>query len=191
MVFMKQMKSLALNLTIALGMALIVAGCSTPSNVNSGPIKAQTFSFVKGGVPAQADFTDNREQSHAMIQQAITDNLASKGLTRVDTGGDVTVAYMVILGNNVTTERIDTYFGYGRNSAALHSKAHKVYTRSKNPNPFEAGTLVVDLLDADTFKLLRRTHVSRPVLRDSSPENREANIREAVDAVLEGLRVRH
>ena len=44
------------------------------------------------------------------------------------------MAYLVILGNNASTESINTYFGYGRDAEALHDKAQDAYTSSKNPN---------------------------------------------------------
>lgn len=169
--------------------ALLLAGCSTPSQVNSGAIQGKTFSFVGGGVPAKAEFADNREQAHSLIQKALTESLTEKGLTKVPTGGDVTVAYLVVLGNNVATETINTYFGYGRDASGLENKAHKAYTGNDNPNYFEGGTLLVDLIDTKTFKLLERHHVTRPLLRDATAEVREANIREAVSAVMKDVKV--
>jgi hypothetical protein len=65
----------------------------------------------------------------------------------VDSVGDVTVAYLVILGNNVTTESMKRNFGYGRKSSALQDKAHEAYNGSRNQNPFEADTLVMDVID--------------------------------------------
>jgi predicted small secreted protein len=175
---------------LALAGALLLAGCSsTPAEVDSGALKARTFSFVGGGVPAKAEFADNREQAHALIQKAMTDSLAEKGLAKVPVGGDVSVAYLVVLGNNVATEAINTYFGYGRDASGLEDKAHKAYTGNDNPNYFEAGTLVLDLIDTKSFKLLQRHHVTRPVLRDATAEVREANIREAVTAVMKNVKV--
>jgi hypothetical protein len=107
----------------------------------------------------------------------------------VEAGGDVTVAYLVIVGNNASTEMIDTYFGYGRDSSALHDKAHAAYGRSQNPNYFEAGTLLIDFIDSRTYKLLKRAYVVRPLLRNPSAEVRVERIQEAVDAVLGDLRV--
>jgi hypothetical protein len=41
-----------------------------------------------------------------MVQQAIIHNLAGKGVTYTPTAGDVTVAYLIIVGNNVATARV-------------------------------------------------------------------------------------
>jgi hypothetical protein len=176
---------------LTLGLAALLAGCSsTPTQVSSGPIKASTFSFI---TPPQQNsaVADERAPVHQMIQEAITQDLAGKGLRKVDSGGDVTVAYMVIIGNNASTEAINTYFGYGRDTVALNEKAQEAYNSSKNPNYFAAGTLLVDLVDAKTFKLLERNHATRPVLNNPTAEMREANIREAVAEALKNVRIEH
>jgi hypothetical protein len=179
----QHLKSLSLSI-LAVGALLLTSCSSVPTKVDSGPIKAKTFNFVQGKPPADKFTVDNREKIHVLIQQAISDDLAAKGLTQVASGGDVTVAYLVIVGNGAMTEEIDTYFGYGRNANALHEKAQEVYSSNKNPNYFEAGTLLVDIIDSRTFKLLHRSHVTRPVLNNPTADVRAAYIDEAVKAVL-------
>jgi hypothetical protein len=170
--------------------ALLVAGCSsTPTNVDTGPIPAATYSFIAKTPGLAPEYADSREQIHAMIQDSISRNLAAKGLSKLASGGDVVVAYLVIVGNNASTESINTYFGYGRGAAALHDQAQDAYAGSKNPNYFEAGTLLVDIIDAKTYKLLKRSYVVRPLLRNPSAELRAERIQEAVDAVLRDVRL--
>jgi len=183
---MKYSLFLALNLA-----ALLVAGCSsTPTKVDTGPIRATTFSFVAGGTRTTPAFAaDGGQPIHAMIQESISRNLAGKGVSKVASGGDVTVAYLVIVGNNASTMAINDYFGYGRDVSALTDKAQTAYTGSKNPNYFEAGTLLVDVIDAKTYKLLKRSYVVRPLLRNPSTEVRAERIQEAVDAVFKDVRI--
>jgi hypothetical protein len=172
--------------------ALLVVGCNTtPTRVDTGPIHAASFSFVAKSPGPPPDYADGREQIHAMIQDSISRNLAGKGLTKLASGGDVIVAYLVIVGNNASTEAIHTYFGYGRNYDALHDKAQDAYTSSKNPNYFQAGTLLIDIIDAKTFKLLKRSYVARPMLRNPSAEVRAERIQEVVDAVLKDVQIAH
>jgi hypothetical protein len=172
--------------------AILLAGCSsTPTKVDSGLIRAASFSFVANRARTAPGFADSREPIHAMIQDSISRNLAGKGLNKLASGGDVTVAYLVIVGNNASTEIINTYFGYGRDDSALHDKAQDAYTSSKNPNYFQAGTLLVDIIDAKTYKLLKRAYVVRPLLSKPSAEVRAERIQEAVDAVLKDVRIAH
>ena len=67
--------------------------------------------------------------------------------------------------------------------------AHDAYTGSKNPNYFEAGTLVIDLVDAKSFKLLKRGYATRPVLRNLEADARAARIQGVVDQIFSDLRV--
>ena len=178
-----------LNCLLAAGI-LVLAGCSsTPVRVNSGAIRATTFSYVTGR-PMPPDYAEKRAQIHRLIQSAITTNLTAKGLSRVPAGGDVYVAYLLILGDNVSTTDVDDYFGYGRNADALLDKAHeKGAIESKNPNYFLAGTLVVDLIDAKNYKLLYRNYVVRQVLRNVPEDVRAERVQAAVDQALANLRI--
>ena len=172
--------------------ALLVAGCSsTPTRVDTGSIHAATFSFVQGR-PAPPEYAEQRAHIHTLIQNAITANLAGKELTRVANNGDVFLAYLVILGNDVATTAVNDYFGYGRDSDALLDKAHEKFTvDSKNPNTFVAGTLVIDVIDAKTYKLLYRDYAVRQVLRNVPDDVRAERIQEAVDAALKNVRIAH
>ena len=169
---------------------LALAGCSsTPTKVDSGKIHASTFSFVNRGARPDPGYTDNRQPVHTMIQDSITKNLAARGVTKAPAGGDLTVGYLVIIGNNVSTESVRDYFGYSEGAAALHDKAHHAYTSSKNPNYFEAGTLVIDLIDSRSYKLLKRGHATRPTLKNLPDDAKAARIQEVVDEILRDVRI--
>ena len=176
-------------LLLAVG-AVALAGCSsTPTKVNTGPIHAHSFSFVKNPDKPAPAYANNEQAVHALIQEDITKNLAKRGINHVAAGGDVTVAYLIITGNNVAARTISDYYGYGDDTPDLLDKAHAAYSSSKNPNYFEAGTLVVDIIDAKTYKVLYRNYVSRPALRNPPAEVRAANIQGAVNEVLSNLRI--
>ncbi len=167
-----------------------LAGCSSaPKNVDTGAIRGRTFAFVNRGVAPSASNLETRQRVHGMIQDAITRNLAARGMTRVQTGGDLTVGYIIFIGNGVTTEAVTDYCTDIEAAAALQDKAHAAYTGSKNPNQFEAGTLVIEIVDGRTYKLLKRAYATRPTLR-TVPENaRPAQIQEVVDVILRDLRI--
>ena len=175
---------------LAIGVAaLVAAGCSsTPTRVNSGTIKARTFSFVNTAGRPQPAYADQTAQIHRLVQAAITADLSRRGLTGVSTGGDITVAYLIIAGNNATTTSINDYFGYGRDVSALTEKAHEKYTENKNPNYFEAGTLVIDLIDSKTNKLLKRNYATRALLTNPTPAQQAERIGEVVGEILKDTR---
>jgi hypothetical protein len=171
--------------------AVVLAGCKTSTHVDKGPIKAATFSFLRAGPLPEGAFTEKRQHIHAYIQEAITGNLAAKGVRAVPQGGDVTVAYLIIVGNNASTSAINDYFGYGPDAFALADKAHSEYTGGKERNYFEAGTLLIDVIDARTQKVLARNYVTRPVLRNPPDDVRKARLGEAVNEVLSQVRFEH
>ena len=176
---------------IALAAAvLVLAGCSsTPTKVDTGPIHARTFNFVDRGNRPVPGFADDREAVHQMIQASITKDLAAHGITLLPTGGDVTVGYLVIIGNHVSTEAINTYFGYSQDAEALGDKAHTAYTQSKNPNDFEAGTLLIDITDGKNYKLLKRGYATRFLDPNATTEARAERIQAVVDEILKNLKV--
>jgi hypothetical protein len=179
----------ALSMACGLMGLWLVAGCSsTPTRVNTGAITAATYDFVTA---KESDFAENRAPVHQIIQDAIADTLARKGLARAEGGGDVKVAYLVLIADNVSTTSINDYFGYGRDAAGLQDKAHEAFSmKNKNPDAFEAGTLVIDIIDARSFELLKRNYVVRPILKNIEPGARMARIRDAVNEALGDLRVK-
>lgn len=170
---------------------LALAGCTTPTRVDSGPIRAQTFSFIDPGPRQVPAYADTSQRVHAVIQKAISDDLAKRGVTLVPKGGDVTVGYLLITGDNASTTSINEYFGLRDDAVALQDKAHAVYTGQKNPNHFEAGTLVIDIIDSKTYELLRRGHATRSVLPNLSPDARAALVEQAVNEIFRDLRIKH
>jgi hypothetical protein len=183
------MKSI-LSILLAAG-ALALVGCSsTPTRVDKGPIQAHTFSFMDTGGKPPVTFADMRPDLHPRIQDAITKSLAAKGLTKVASGGDVVVGYLIIVSDGVSTTALDDYFGYTMSAEKLQEKAHEAFVLdNKNPTPYPAGTLVIDIVDGKTFQLLKRNFVSRPIMRQLPLDERVARLQEAVDEALQGLRV--
>jgi hypothetical protein len=171
---------------------LLFAGCSsTPTKVDEGPIKANSFSFVNLAGRPQPAYADQRAEVNKIIQEAITATLGRFNVPHVASGGDITVAYLVIVGNNASTTSINDYFGYGRDASAIAEIAHERYTQNNNPNYFEAGTIVIDIIDSRSNKLLKRGYASRPLLANPTTEVRTARIQQAVDEALQNLSVTH
>ena len=175
----------SLFLCLAAGVLVLVGCSSTPAKVDHGPIAARSFRFVNPVAAPAARW----KPVHAMIQEAITTNLAERGVAKADAGGDVTVGYLLIVGDNASIVSISDYFANSEDPDKILDKAHAAYTGSKNPNYFQAGTLVIDVIDSKSFKLLKRGYATRPVLRNPSADARAANIQEAVDAILRDLRL--
>jgi hypothetical protein len=171
--------------------ALALAGCSSvKTHVDTGPIHARTFSFINTGARPLPTYAENRKLIHQNVQEAIAKNLTAKGLTQVPQGGDITVAYLVIAGNNATTTSLNDYFGYTADADALVNQAHKSgAVKSNERGYFEAGTLVIDILDPQTSKLLKRGTVQAQILRELPMDEREARLQSFVDQALSDLKI--
>ncbi len=169
---------------------LMLAGCSsTQTKVDRGPIHARTFSFLKPGPKAVGAYdTKPVTAAHAAVQEAITRNLAARGVTKVPNDGDVTVAYLLIIGNNASTTSINDYFGYGDDAAKLHDKAQEAYAGADSRGYFSAGTLVIDIIDPNGY-LLKRGYATRGLLDNPTPEAQAKHIQEAVDEILRDARI--
>ena len=170
--------------------ALMLGGCATePTRFSTGAIKARTFNFVHMEKEQEPAYADNRADAHALIQSAIEENLVAKGLTQVETNGDVIVLYLIIVSNGTSTKTINDYFGYGA-AYALQDKAHQAFAiDNRNQTAFDAGTLVIDIVDPRHGTLLWRNFVYRPILRHLPIEQRQVRLQEAVDEVFKGLKV--
>jgi hypothetical protein len=171
-------------------LALAVAGCSSvKTHVDKGPVNAHTFSFLDSGTRPLPSDAEGSSQAHALIQQAIVNNLASKGVSHVASGGDVIVAYLVIVGNNVATTSLNAYFGYTADAEELVDKVHKEQTGSETSRGyFEAGTLVIDILDPKTSKVLQRRSIHAEILRNLPMEKRVERVQGIVDQALQNVR---
>lgn len=170
--------------------AAMLAGCSSvKTQVDKGPVKARTFSFLNTGDRQLPDYAEERKQAHAMVQQALINNLAAKGVSYAPSGGEMTVAYLIVVGNNSSTTSLNNYFGYTPDSEAFLNKVHSEQTGNDARGYFEAGTLVIDFVDPATSKLLQRRSIQAQVLRNLPSETRTARIQAIVDQALKDLRV--
>ena len=170
--------------------ALLLAGCSTPTHVDSGLIRASTFNFIRPS-PRQAGaaFSERDQQVHGFIQDAISANMAERHVTRAPQRGDITIAYLVIVGNNANTTAINDYFSYTEDGIELAEQAQKAYNKHANQNYFEAGTLLIDIIDNRTQKVVMRNYVVRPLDRNAPPEVRKNRIQKAVNELLYDVRI--
>lgn len=178
-----------LSLLAAAAFALSVGGCSSvKSHVDKGHISARSFSFLSTASRPAPSYAEDSKQAHAMVQQAIINNLAAKGVTNVASGGDITVAYLIIVGNNISTTSLNEYFGYTEDAMAMVEEVHKKQTASEgNRGYFEAGTLVIDFLSPATSKVLQRRSIEAPVLRNLPAEQRTERVQSIVNQALSDL----
>jgi len=144
--------------------------------------------FVKEGADPLPAFARIESDVNGMIQDAVRARFEDAGLVfqSAEAETDLVVAYLLILQNNIGTTAIEDYFGYGREVESIISAAHDEWVVKGNaPDRFEAGTLVVDVLEAGTGKLIYRGYARRDIRRDLPDQVRRERIEAAVEEILQ------
>ena len=179
-----------LHLGLAATMLALVGCASTPTRVDKGPVKARTFNFFDARGANPAPLSAKEVEVHNLIQSAITEELAAKGLSKVEKDGDVTVAYLIIVSDGSGTVTYNDFYGYGGPATDLQDKAHEAFDiQHKNRSQYDAGTLVIDLANYKQYEVYWRNFVWSPLLRDLPVTERKQRLKDAVQTVLKPLKI--
>ena len=169
-------------------LSLVAAlGCScstvdTPSGTDRGYSSAR---FAKtGGTITPQGIEDTPEVNQA-VQGAIAAEFGKNGIVFGAPDSDLLVAYMLIRQTATTTTMNSDYFGYGRDPDQILIEAHtRGVIKNKSPDQFEAGAIVIDVLDARSNKLKFRNFAKRDLMEEITPEARKQRITSAVSEAL-------
>jgi hypothetical protein len=135
-------------------------------SVNFSQYKTYSWSSVKTKDPLLVD----------RIKNAVNSTLAGKGLTQVDSGGDLSINAMEITKNQQTRDTFyDGGFGGWRRWGGFGNATTTTET-------YKVGTLVVDLFDAQSKDLVWRGS-SSDTLSSNSNKNIE-NLNKGVDKMF-------
>lgn len=95
---------------------------------------------------------------------------------------------MILVRDNFSIAAIDDYFGHGKNVDAVVNQA-RIKGVLDNPLPDEskAGTIVIDVMDTRTNKLIYRNLPSRDTSDGISNSARAERINQAVTEALAGF----
>jgi hypothetical protein len=159
------MKKIAFVLT---GILLLLAGRVSAQQVktdydrsaNFAQYKTYSWEHVKTQDPLDTD----------RIKSAVNSALAEKGWTQVDSGGDVSVVAIEMTHNQQTLNTF--YDGFGGGWGWRRFGGGGFGEATTTTETYKVGTLVVDLFDTKTKKLLWRSTSS-----DTLSNNSEKNIK--------------
>ena len=133
--------------------------------------KFRTYAWTRG-----AALPD--ELNHARVVRAIENQLAAKGFTRVEASAnpDLLVAYHASFDKNL---RIDAYAsGWGG------PRFGGLRSGTATTQEILTGTLVIDMIDASTEKIVWRGLASGDLDTNAKPEKREKNINKVADKLF-------
>ena len=159
-------------------LALSFINCSTLS-VNTEYDKSATFSGLKTYVwlPAPQKLRDNPrvdwEVLDSHVKSAVDEVLSAKGFSRLTSGvPDFLVGYNVTLDKKVIATTLDS-----------------TYAASRPPGwasfDYEEGTLILNILGAETRKLMWQGRARDEVSFVANPEKKKEQINKAVRLMLE------
>jgi hypothetical protein len=132
-----------------------------------------TFAGVKTDYDRKADFSRYKTYSWEKVQtqdplwvprikDAVNTTLATKGLTPVDSGGDISIVAMEMTKTNRTLNTYYDGFGGGWRWGGGFGNA------TTTVDNYKVGTLVIDLFDPKTKDLLWRGSSSDTLSKDSA-----------------------
>ncbi len=147
----------------------------------------RTWNWLTG---PQAGTVDPRLPSGLVeerIRAALEKHLAALGFERSATGTpDFRVGYHAAVEDKVDVQTINRAYGYGPGWGA----GRGLMTSDTYVRQYEQGTLIVDIVDPRTKRLVWRGSAQAEVYSYATPEQREARIDDAVGQILERFRPR-
>lgn len=113
------------------------------------------------------------------IRQAVTDQLQLKGMqTAAAETAELHVRTHLVVEEKFDVQTWDTGYGYHHYPWGLRGNTETVVTR------YRQGTLIIDLVDAQSKRLVWRGTAESRIRNYKTPQEREQRVREVVAAVL-------
>lgn len=169
---------------------------STDYREGWAPAAGASFAWLppKEGAPSNPLY-DN-DLVRARVQGAVNDALQARGLQQAanQAEADLLVAYHVVEEEKIDVDTFHSWYGYypcwGCYSGFGPAYAHRYGFGYGYPGTdvwvreYTQGTLVIDLVDAESRQLVWRGVAKRRLPHLETPTEREAYIRETVAAIL-------
>lgn len=118
------------------------------------------------------------------VREAVNSQLASKGMTLVDAkDADVLVNYLTKVDKKINVDTFNSNFGYNPYYGPGWGWGGNMQTQT-TVREYEVGTLIIDLVDNKTTKLIWRGSVADTIRDKNTPEERVQIINQAVGSVM-------
>lgn len=165
-------------------LAFCFAGCNSVPMPKGNSKGYSSVRFIAPNAPLGADESSKIIESNHMIKTAITTQLEEHGLKIVEEKADLIVAYLIILQDNVSTSYNNQYYGL-QDFSDIVTLAHKKGMEKHYPEAVQKRALVIDLIDAKTYKLVYRNFVLSGSLANFPERERQEQVNKAVSQTLQ------
>jgi hypothetical protein len=167
-------------ISITLSLLLVFTGCSTIS-VNYDYDVETDFTALKffNWMPVTPEPGMN-DLAVSRVKNAVNRSLQAKGFNLTQSDPDFMIA--VHGGSQTKLDVVDwgySYSRYGRYGGGHYGSGHRIDTYE-----YQEGTLILDFIDANAMQLIWRSSATAVVNPNSTPEQREQKVNEAVSKIL-------
>ncbi|KRP37887.1 MAG: hypothetical protein ABS34_00460 [Opitutaceae bacterium BACL24 MAG-120322-bin51] len=171
-------------LSLCLGIVLLSA-CSTfkridlPKGNSAGYSSFRLYQHKSKHVP---DFTNREDRVNAYLQAALKEEFEAHGLKESEQDAELIVAFLLIVQDTAVSTAISDY--YITSGSDILSEAHRRMGKKNLPGGYEAGAIVVDIIDKKSGEVIYRDFAKREVLDNLTPAEKEQRAKDAaVEAV--------
>ena len=176
------MKRLLLTMALGLASAALTSGCATTMSVSSHVDRGLDFKQYRtfdwgpaDALPTGDSRLDGDPFFKDHVQGAVERGLAARGVALTSSNPDLLIHYHANISERIDVNKADRAFGYCR---AADCPPESIY--------YEAGTLVLDVMDARTNKLVWRGWAQHSV--EDMLRNQDKMAKTIDQAVAEMLR---
>ncbi|WP_164021657.1 DUF4136 domain-containing protein [Pyxidicoccus trucidator] len=172
---------------------LLLAACSgIETNTHYDPASVgkldgyKTYAWLPA--PEGADPRIYNDVTEAQVKKVVDAQLASRGYRKVDENPDFKFGWHGSIDQKMDVDTVNSYYGYGWGSwYAPYGPGMSVGATFPQTyvDEYEEGTLILDVVDAGTNKLVWRGTAQAALEDNPSPQRREERLGEAVKDVLE------
>ncbi len=177
---MSRMRQTARTAGLVLSLTLLLAACSGIST-STDYDPAANFSSYGTYAWTSSEGTSTDDLTSTRIKSAVDATLATKGLSKVESGGDLAVGYQVTTADRTTYNTVSTgwgggyRYGWGGGGMGMTTTTEQNYTE---------GTIILAMFDQGTKNLVWKGSASGTVDPGKSPQERAETIQSAVDKML-------
>lgn len=167
---------------LALGVCLLAGGCAslgvrTDYDPAADFRRLRTYAWQPRAERAAGDPRVDNDLVDARLRGAVDRVLQARGYqARADAPPDFHVAYILTIEAKTDVRSIPVSYGWGW---------WGVYGAETYVDQYEQGTLLIDVIDSGTNKLIWRGSAQARVVDNETPEERTQRVNEAVEKILE------
>ena len=156
-------------------LAIFVAGCSTVPMPKGSSKGYSSVRFIAPNKPLGNDASPGFVEANRMIKEAVSAQMEKNGLKIVASNADLIVAHLIILQDNASTSYSNQHYGL-QDFFDIVDLAHKEGMKKHYPEQVQKRALVIDLIDAKTYKLVYRDYALSGSLANLSEQDRKEYI---------------